>query len=167
MLHWVWKNAETIGNIATAFAACFAILGLLFAWVQISSNARLAREMDARRTYDEYLKLCVDMPEYSCSGLAREQIGIGSFVGILDVVSVKSEKYLWFVSIMLNACEKILFNAPNSKAWRATIEDQIDYHLPLFDCAWDRMRHHYDPPLCKIVDSKLSDYRSQRGGTAS
>jgi hypothetical protein len=64
------------------------------------------------------------------------------------------ERYEWFVSIMLFACEQIVALRPNDREWTATVVDQLRYHVAyLGDKQFGAV--HYSPALRGLFSEAL------------
>ena len=108
----LWDNAEKIGNIAQVFIAVLATLALIFAYLQIMSARRAQREATAKDLYRDYLKLAFEHPD----------------LAIPDSNQPLCEKYSWFVAILLNAYDEILFGT-NHEVWRSVVRAELRYHV--------------------------------------
>lgn len=148
--------ASAVATTATAFIAGFA---LWFARRQIHSSEKISREASALEAYREYLRLCFDFPEYSSSELALETIGRKSFIQITAKVTRESEKYLWFVGILLNSAEQILHHATGQEAWRSVLKSQLSYHTPVLKVIWPDFRFGYSRRMQRLVDEVLANAR--------
>jgi hypothetical protein len=149
--------AAVIGGFATGIAAAFAGGALWYARNQIQSNSAVAREQDAQSVYSEYLKLCIEYPELSSATLAVKTLPSKTFAGLAKQLTTESERYLWFVSYMLSACEKIILTCPDDIEWDSTVRAQISYHKSSLGEAWSEIRTHYHKSLRDIVEDELSD----------
>ncbi|HEY0437482.1 MAG TPA: hypothetical protein VGC92_12645, partial [Phenylobacterium sp.] len=72
-------------------------MALAVAGVQILASRRAA----ALDRWNGYLRLCFDNPEYSSVALASARLPRKSVAGLADQMTPESEKYLWFLSILL------------------------------------------------------------------
>lgn len=147
--------AGVIGGFATGIAAAFAGGALWYARTQIKSNRQVALEQEAQSVYSEYLRLCIEYPEFSSATLAKKKLKIDSFADISNLLTEDSERYLWFVSYMLSACEKIRLTCPDDCDWEATIRSQISYHGSTLLEIWKDMEKHYSPELRSLVEDEL------------
>jgi len=167
--------AQTLGGFSGVLAAAFALIAIPIAWWQISSNINLGRETLAMETYQEYLKLAFENPQYSGAAIAARTIGLvdsdfdweeasreectALWSGIRGRLTEQSEKYLWFLSLLLSSCEKIVDHAPNSDGWTSAIQDQLRYHFSSLDALWDSLVAHYGSgsKLDKLVRGVLAE----------
>jgi hypothetical protein len=149
--------ATVVGGFATALTTLFAGGALLLAKRQIDANHRISSEQDAQATYSDYLKLCFENPELACSDLAIKTLPTKSFEGLGSITTKESERYIWFLSMMLSANEKIYFSCPNDAAWLRCIKSQIGYHWESLKEVWPNMKGHFSPGFCAIVEDVLED----------
>jgi hypothetical protein len=105
-----WK--EIAGNIPLALAA----LGLCATAIQVHRNRTSQRENTAKSIYRDYLQMAVNDP----------LLADGDFQKI--TTSNGLEKYRWFVSYLLWACEEIIEFAPKDEIWDRDVRQQIGYH---------------------------------------
>ena len=104
-----------MSTITDWMQGCAAVSGvgiaLVAAWYarsQITAGLQASRESSAMDAYRSYLALCIERPELSSSLLYLKKTGCGSFKGITKELSEDSERYLWFVSNLLNTGEQIV-----------------------------------------------------------
>ena len=148
--------AGVIGGFATGIAAAFGGGALWYARTQIKSSRQVALEQEAQTVYSDYLRLCIEYPEFSSATLAKKTLKIENFKGIEDVLTADSERYLWILSYMLSACEKIRLTCPGDHDWEAAIRSQISYHRSALSETWAKSKKHYSPELRLLVDDVLS-----------
>jgi hypothetical protein len=120
------------GGIATAVGVLVALGAAYYARRQILAQ----REIVARQIYSEYLKLAIQYPELAC--------------GVQPADPKEFERYEWFVSFMLNACEHILFYVPEDPRWRDCMVSQIGYHAEYLSKKMD-IRSHYSPDFSRLI----------------
>jgi hypothetical protein len=108
---WLWENAEKIGNLAQLFIALLASFALIFTYLQIAAARRGQHEATAKEIYRGYLELAFEHP-----GLAIPKSNDHA-----------SERYRWFVAILLNACDEILFGTTDP-VWRTVVKTELKYH---------------------------------------
>jgi hypothetical protein len=109
-MDWFWEHAEKIGNLAQVMTMFIALIALIFAYGQISSNIGLQREATAKDIYRDYLKLAFKHPQ-----LAAPTRNLSN-----------NDKYVWFVAFMLNSLEEII--ASGVSGWEDTIREELRYH---------------------------------------
>jgi hypothetical protein len=152
----IWSpTAQVVGGFATGVAAAFGGIALWIARNQIKSAGDVAREQDAYRVYTEYLKLCIEYPHLSSSEMAKKYLNISSFVDIDKALTTESEKYLWFISYMMTACEKIYDALPNRSDWKSAVKAQIAYHSDALKHMWPLMKIHYKRGFVNLVSEVL------------
>ncbi|WP_132955328.1 hypothetical protein [Rhizobium sp. BK251] len=149
--------ADVAGNLATVATALIAGGALWFAWRQISENRKISRESGALGAYRDYLRLCFDFPQYSSAKMALREIGAEDFSGIECDLTKRSEKYLWFLSILLNTAEQILLDVEAEGEWRIVLKWQLHYHHPALQEIWPGSQFGYSGAMRKLVDEVLAE----------
>ncbi len=112
---WI-KWAGILANIATCAAAIIAIIAAFIAYHQINISRQETRKSTAFNSYNQYLLLCINNPEYA-EGMGKP-----------SQRTVEYSKYRWFVSTMLFSFEQILDVQPEDKEWEKTILSQLKRH---------------------------------------
>ena len=118
-------------------------------------DASLAREMASLQTWNDYLKLCVERPEFSSSDLFKRSFGAAKLKGLASQLEPDTERYLWFISLMLNGCEQVLLGMPASQDWWDTLADQVKYHGEAIEQIWPRWERHYAAKMRSLVQEGL------------
>lgn len=113
------NSAEVIGAMAGCIAILIAKFGTIIGVRQIRSAHTAQREVLARQIYYDYLKLCVAEPIFAS----------GQWKNCKDIPeAIAFEKYEWFVTVMLTACESILLHVAQDDEWIKAIKCQLEYH---------------------------------------
>src|ERR1700760_4738050 len=97
------RSWEDVGAGATAVAAAVAIIAAIITYFQYKGAKQIQREATAKQIYSDYLKLAIEHPAFT-SGKKPDD-------------PLESERYEWFVSYMLNACEQIVDVVGDDKEW--------------------------------------------------
>ncbi len=148
-------TASLISAAATALAVIVAVIGAWIALHQISAS----REAAALSAWNDYLRLCFENPQYACADQAGKTVPNG-LNHLEDNPSIEAEKYLWFLSIVLNSCEQVLLGMRNVSDWRGTLVDQVWYHAAAIHQLWDEWKEGYSPKLKDIVADGLKKGRT-------
>jgi hypothetical protein len=106
----VWDCARHWAEIAPGFTPIVAIIGLGLAVWQLWLIRTNQRETTAKGTFREFLKLCVQAPDF-----ANGKPSPG-----------KESEYEWFVAYFLWAAEDILKYSP--KDWEKNLQLHVRYH---------------------------------------
>ncbi len=114
-------KSEVVAAFFAVTTVVVAIAAAILATVHVRWTRRIQRESTAIESYDGYLKLCLQEPEYASGQWELKNSGLSR--------ALNREKYEWFVAIMLGVCEQILSTNPGDRAWRETIEFQLSYHV--------------------------------------
>ena len=112
---WI-KWAGIFANIATCAAAIIAIIAAFIAYYQIKSSRQETRKSTAFNSYNQYLLLCINNPQYA-DGMEKPSQRTEHY-----------SKYRWFVSTMLFSFEQILDVQPQDEEWEKTIISQLKLH---------------------------------------
>jgi len=108
------RTWEDIGGGATAIGVFVALVAAIITYFQYSGSRGIQREATAKQFYGKYLELTIEHPDLASGKHSSE--------------ALDSEKYEWFVSYLLNACEQIVESAPGDKEWCDWVKGQIKYH---------------------------------------
>ncbi|HXE85398.1 MAG TPA: hypothetical protein VN524_01210 [Hyphomicrobiaceae bacterium] len=132
-------NWQAVSAAVAALALLTAIAGACIAFGQYRNASILQREATAQQTYDQYLRLSFEHPD-----LAAAEVGDSTLA---------REKYGWFVSIMLNAGERILLQVPDDKEWGRAVRSQVAYHCMYLKGSefQSKLACHYSPQIREIV----------------
>src|SRR6476660_3155661 len=143
---WIWEHADKIGHLSEAALAIFAMCTVVFAYVQISAARASQREATAMVSYKDYLLLSFRYPEYANP---KKKV-------------ITENKYRWFVSVLLNACDEILNSVPKDPDWKCIVAAELEYHAPYLNSRYfldsneDRGWKLYSPELKNIFDHRDS-----------
>lgn len=137
----VWGDMGTvIGAAASSVAACIALVAAGYAKRQIEEGRKIQSEILARQTYSSYLLKALEHPDFA-SGRA---------------ITRDFEKYEWFVSYMLNACEGIILHLPKDKYWESCVKSQLENHRDyLKNNRWfcENYKGQYSPAFVRLIDT--------------
>lgn len=150
-----WKDAvdpaQVVGGWATFVAALIAFAALLAAAIQVRLAQKISRESGALQAYREYLRLCFDHPDFSSFNMFRAKHPDSErFLGT-NVLDEQSERYQWFLSILLNTVEEIVLNVSSKNEWRTALVTQLSYHGGALEVIWPALKGHYDQRLNNLV----------------
>jgi len=114
-------------------------------------SERLVASQTANETYNDYLRLCIQYPELSSYDVAKKRFKFSSPSYVRAACTIDTERYLWFVSYLLNACERIILDSKDGSDWHDVIWDQLDYHKPILTEMRNVWASHYYPALRRII----------------
>tara|TARA_B100000678_G_scaffold177164_1_gene147767 strand:+ start:285 stop:881 length:597 start_codon:yes stop_codon:yes gene_type:complete len=160
----VWDTytsaATVVGGFATGLAVGIAVATLLAGLLQMNRAVRLSHEMNALDSYQAYLNLCIEYPEFTSTTLAKEKLKIDDMSKVDDLITPEAERYVWFISFLLSSCEKILRSANSSRKWSLIIENQLSYHRSTLVAVWPRWSFFFSSQLDELVRKVIAeDYR--------
>ena len=155
-----WHHRTDVAQMVSATAAA---LGLLIAgptaWplaAQTRTNARVARENSALDMHREYLRLCIEWPELSCSDAMPATLKRSSFEGIMDEeISPKKERAFGFLSYVLGTVEQLLSTTDSDKSWQTIGLRQLEYHRDLIVVFRPVIKKLYGRNLRRLIDDEL------------
>lgn len=137
-------------GLAEWVVAVSAVVALgLTAW-QLKENARLASENFARQAWAEYLRLGLQNPELGECRAAIKFLKIGSIEDLVSGESIPSQRYLWFLAVLLEAAESLLASFPVDQ-WRLTVEENLGYHAEALAEIWGAEGPTYSNQLNNLV----------------
>jgi len=146
--------------IASIIIALTAIAALGVGWLQLRANEQLSRENYAIGTWSQYLKVGFENPAFCSERLAMREYSLKTVGELVSGESLASEKYLWFLTIVLDTCEAVLTYLPRED-WERTIVNQLKFHRSALAQVWDHesepWRHFYGPRLNAIVTRVLDN----------
>ena len=143
------------GDAATVLAAVVAAISAILILIQIRSSAQITKASIAIESHRDYIRLCIERPELSCSDTMLRYLKRRSFDGILDEVSEETERALWFLSFGLNAMEQIFETSGNATEWNEIVAGVIGHHELLVREVWPHWRSHYAPDFQAFVNEAL------------
>ncbi|WP_205955562.1 hypothetical protein [Pantoea stewartii] len=131
----IWKDWSSIATPVVA------IVGVVYAARQIFISKKEVRRATAYAVYNDYLKMCMDNPEFSC-GLSDQ-----------ETCQVKINKYKWFVSRMLFSFEQVIAtcDSKNDFGWSITIKNQLKRHSAHLKVSKSVIRNEWSSELSGII----------------
>jgi hypothetical protein len=105
---------EDVGGGATAIGVLVAVIAAAITYGQYIGGRQIQKEATAKQVYSNYLQLAIEHPSFAS--------------GFFPADPAEKERYKWFVSYMLNACEQILDATSDDKEWRDCGRAQIEFH---------------------------------------
>ena len=111
---------ELISIISNVTTAVVGVAALVFAVIQLRKNQNNHKESLAKGIYKEYLKMAVEHPHlaYPKNRSIEEMKKSNEF-----------DRYAWFVSYALFACDEVLGLSAEREQWRVVIMEQIRFHV--------------------------------------
>jgi hypothetical protein len=113
-MYWIWDNAEKIGSLSQVVTTLIASIAVFLAFWQVTAARRAQREATAKSLYRDYLKLAFENPTLAIPGSENKKL-------------IEQDDYRWFVSILLNACDEILY-CIDDDIWRTVVATELRYH---------------------------------------
>ena len=144
---------DSLNTAIAAFALVVSVGAAVFA---ARRGAVTAKTQSALAIYHDYLRLCVEHPMMASFEAASSIPNFPSLDELEDACTEDSERYLWFVSFMLSACENIRFSDDYDNDWKRAIADQITFHEGPLRVLWvGNWEHHYSEKLDELVREAL------------
>lgn len=137
---WV-QWTDILSNLLTVFIAGVA---LYIAYKQLMSNRTETRNATAHNLYHQYLKLCMDMPQYSY-GMEKP-----------NHECIEYGKYCWFISAMLFTFEQMLETMASDEKWQATIKSQLIIHKNFLSSSSTVREKKWNHKLQRLIEDVIS-----------
>lgn len=137
---WV-QWTDILSNLLTVFIAGVA---LYVAYKQLMSNRTETRNATAHNLYHQYLKLCMDMPQYSY-GMEKP-----------NHECIEYGKYCWFISAMLFTFEQMLETMASDEKWQATIKSQLIIHKDFLSSSSTVREKKWNHKLQRLIEDVIS-----------
>ncbi|WP_323916582.1 hypothetical protein [Aeromonas veronii] len=137
---WV-QWTDILSNLLTVFIAGVA---LYIAYKQLMSNRTETRNATAHNLYHQYLKLCMDMPQYSY-GMEKP-----------NHECIEYGKYCWFISAMLFTFEQMLETMASDEKWQATIKSQLIIHKDFLSSSSTVREKKWNHKLQGLIEDVIS-----------
>lgn len=135
---------ENYAHLLAALAILVLFGGFAAVLSQLKRNHDFQREMVAKTTYREYLKLCVAKPTLASAKVTK--------------ASLAWDEYTWFVSLLLRACDEVVTYAPRDRMWRANIKADLAHHRAYLGSAeCESELALYSPQLRKLIAEVLAE----------
>lgn len=141
------EHARAFVAVVAAASAAVAAGTFLVSLIKNRGDRRQQQSFKAREIWAEYMKLAFDHPQFS-----------GGFDYDESEDSTQKEKYEWFVSLMLYACEEVMSYSGGDPRWNSTFLLQFSYHKRYF-CAG-----HFDEAITgysKALFDLFSEWRAK------
>ncbi len=150
------SDYATMSSISSAIGTLLTAVGLGYAALQIRWSKQASREAETLQAFRDYLDRCVQYPELSSWDMFRKHASEGVTGRVYDAHTFNSERYLWFVSILITTCDEILVNLSDAKAWQHTLETQLTYHRELLVETPELNGDSYHEATQKLIEKIVS-----------
>lgn len=146
------------GTVPDWIVAGAAIVAVIMACVQIQTANSLSKRNYASQVWLEYIKIGLEHPELGEDWIAMREHRISSLEELVAGESLASQRYLWFLTMVLDACDAILRNL-SRPLWDRTIRAQITFHKGALERCWATgacWSKFYGPRLNRLISEELS-----------
>lgn len=140
-----------------------AVIGVAVALWQQFQNNKIAGQAHAREAWIRYLEHGFQHPEYGSLELAMETLGVNDVQELWNNETPETERYWWFLDIMMEACESLVHYFPQ-REWQKTIQYNVRTHADAIRLMWGGEKHLYSYKLGEIVDEVLAENENARKG---
>lgn len=152
-----WEDSKSVAEWGVALGT---IIAIVIAVAQLRANNKLASENFARQMWTDYLKCGFQHPEFGEVRFALKHFGLADAKSLVSDLTLPSQQYLWFLTVVLDACENIAIHLP-LKTWEQTLLAQLRFHKDALAEIWaigdDPWQQYYTPTLDKLVQRVLSE----------
>ena len=142
-------------SIVSAIVALTTVIAVGIAVWELRENARISGQTHAREAWMRYLELGFHNPEYGSTELAIACLKLQSVSELWDKGSVESERYWWFLDVMMEATESLLRYFPE-REWKNTIKYNLYLHRGALSYFWTDEEKFYSRELSDIVKQVCS-----------
>lgn len=147
------QSATSLADWIVTVATVGAIL--IAAW-ELRASSRNAGQTHAREAWMQYLSLGLQNPELGATNFTIDHFKMKSVNELIEGNSIESERYLWFLDIMMEACESLINYFPTD-IWKNTIKFNIRLHKGAIEALWTNERNFYSAELGKIIEEVLAE----------
>lgn len=86
----------------------------------------------------------------------------GDIKNVTEKLSQDSERYLWFLSILITVCDQIIVDVPKSEQWEPILLTQLGYHKEFLRVAPKRFVNAYHEKTIALI-KKAKDAEAENG----
>ena len=147
---------DEVGQPLEWVVAVATVIALLIAAWELRANARNGGQTHAREAWMKYLELGLQYPELGSDDIAMQHFKMKTIHDLFHSKSVAVERYIWFLDIMLEACESLIDYFPTD-SWKNTIKFNIRLHEKSLRHIWVDECDFYSKALCDLVDEVFSE----------
>jgi len=139
-------TAEALARWATAFGIVIAVATGILAAAHSFLERRHERWLRARELCDDYLKMSIDHPEFFLGYWKRK-----------DISRVDRERYVAFVSYMLNGVEDILL-IDRRVEWKESLKGDLRFHQHFLRSEYfAKLKPGYFEPVREVIDEVITE----------
>jgi len=138
-------------------AACTVAALLIAAW-QLRASAQAAGQTHARSAWMEYLRLGLANPDLGEERFALSRLKLNGIEDLVSGDSLESQRYLWFLSVLMEACESLIIYFPTTY-WKLTIAENLSFHREAIKEIWPQEKALYSSEMQDIVEEVI--YRAK------
>ncbi len=102
----------------------------------------------------EYVRTGLERPELGETRIALKAFECESLEELVGGNTVDSQRYLWFLTVALDACENLYLHMLTDR-WEITIRQNIAYHAPALLIIWPEEKVQYHERFRALVDDVL------------
>jgi len=135
---------------ANWIVALATIAALLLTVWQPRQNYQSTREVFAQQMWVEYLRLGLSNPDLGETRIALKQLKMRDASALVSGDTISSQRYLWFLTVLLDACESLLCFG-NQRRWDLTIRENLAYHREALAVLWDTEHAFYTEEFDAVV----------------
>lgn len=156
---------EILGKLAAVAPIIIAVIAGGALWVgvtQLRQNRLNHTESVAKDIYKEYLKVAIQYPS-----LAYPENKFHKFIKEVGDVE-ELNRYAWFVSYALFACDEVLTLSRDRERWALVIKEQLRYHAEYL--SWPEFSktseiEGYGPELQELIHEVRTEHSRRTSAT--
>jgi hypothetical protein len=146
-------NMQEWADLIVAVATVVAVL--IAAW-ELRASAQTSGQTHAREAWLRYLELGLANPQFGTTKFALKHLKINSVEVMWGLGSADSERYWWFLDIMMEAAESLVNYFPE-KEWQNTIKYNLLLHRDALVFIKDDESKFYSEKLSDLIEEICHD----------
>jgi hypothetical protein len=131
--------------------AVATVIAVLIAVWELRANAKTSGQTHAREAWMRYLDMGFNNPQFGSTQMAIKHLKIKDITDLWDAGTLDTERYWWFLDIMMEAAESLVNYFPE-KSWQDTIKYNISLHEEAVRFLWQAEKGYYSDNLNDLVD---------------
>jgi hypothetical protein len=154
-----WLQDVSVGDLATWLTVVVAVW---YGGKQIKWSREDAREATAIQTWMDYYLHCLAYPQYGCPETLTLDFTKLDKLGSAKEIR-ESDKYQWFVSFMLLACDLVI-RLPKGKGgpnWEQFVRSNVGYHSDYLKSRY--FKENYELTLSPELNRKIKEVLRESG----
>ena len=107
------------------------------------------------QAFRDQIKLCFQEPQFSSTEMFQKAHPSIDLARLEESLTPETERYLWFLTMLLSTCEEIATFVSARGKWRKILVLHIGFHAPAFRVLWPNWRKFYTASVRAIVEEAI------------